>query len=149
MDKLKHAEPTAIIIWELRLILGTFFPTFLLFFFYAPEYLIWKCVAGGCIVIFLFFSLFWFPVKYWKLAYHIEGNILYLRRGVLYTRYCSVSKKQLQYITLTSTPLQRRFSLCSAILIMAGAHLFIPCISRKEGEAICKWQESENREENA
>lgn len=147
MDRLKHIHPNALLIWQLRLILGAFFPAFLLFFFYRPEHILWKCAVGICAAVFLFFSLLWFPVKYWKLAYNIDGDTLYLRQGVIYTRYCSVTRKQLQYITLTSTPLQRCFSLYSAVLIMAGAHLFLPCIPLTEGEALCRWRAENSKEE--
>ena len=139
MDNLKRVSPSAMSVWQLRLILSAFVPAFLLFFFYQPDSLAWRLCAIAAAAGFVFVSLFWLPVKYLKLAYRLEGNTLYIRWGVVYTRYGAAFLENIQYVTVSATPLQRLFKICNVNFVLAGGRMTIPCISSEEGEMLRIW----------
>ncbi len=139
VDKLKRVSPLAMSIWQLRLIFSVFIPAFFLFFFYRPQMLAWKLCALAAAAVYLFSALVWLPVKYLKLAYRLDGQTLYVRQGVIYTRYGAVFLENIQYVTVSATPLQRVFRLCSVNMILAGGRMTIPCVSAEEGELLRIW----------
>ena len=149
MHKLERLPVQATMVWQVRMILGTFFPIFLLFFFYPPQHLLWRCCAILCAAAFFFFSLVWIPIKYWKLAYRVDGDTLYLRKGVIYTQYCGITRRQLQYVGVFSSPFERFLALCTVVFVLAGTRLTLPCVYAWQGEALCHWgnQQQKNEEE--
>ena len=149
MNKLKRVSPLAMTVWQLRLIFFMFVPSFFLFFFYQPQSMVWRLCTGAAAIGFVFVSLLWLPVKYMKLAYQLEGDILYLRWGVVYTRFGAAFLENVQYVTVSATPVQRIFHLCSVSFILAGGRMTIPCIPVEEGKMLRLWGCSQNGEGRA
>jgi len=149
VDSLKRVSPLALSVWQLRLVFFMFIPAFLLFFFYQPDSLTWIFCAVTVAAAFLFVSLVWLPVKYLKLAYRLEGNTLYIRWGVVYTRFGAAFLENIQYVTISATPLQRLFRICSVNFILAGGMMTIPCISSEEGEMLRIWSCNQKEQEES
>jgi len=139
LESMKRVSPLAMSVWQLRLIFFMFIPAFLLFFFYYPQSLVWKLCVIAAGAGFAFVSLLWLPVKYLKLSYRLDGNTLYIRWGVVYTRFSATFLENIQYVSVSATPLQRIFHLCSVNFILAGGRMSIPCISAGEGEMLRVW----------
>lgn len=139
MSNLKRVSPLAMYIWQIRLILFMFIPVFFLFFFYQPQSLAWKFCAAAVIAGFVIMAMVWLPVKYLKLAYRLDGKTLYVRWGVIYTRYGAAFLENIQYVNMSATPLQRLFRLCNVNFVLAGGRMSIPCVDREEGELLRLW----------
>ena len=139
LSNLKRVSPLAMYVWQIRLILFMFIPAFFLFFFYQPQSLAWKLCAAAVVAGFVIMAVVWLPIKYLKLAYQLDGKTLYVRWGVIYTRYGAAFLENIQYVTMSATPLQRLFRLCNVNFVLAGGRMAIPCVGREEGELLRLW----------
>jgi len=86
------------------------------------------------ITAFLILFLWYYPLKYRKLSYAANGDVLVINCGVIYTRRKSILIKNIQYISLVTLPLHKVFGLCAVFFHAAGGYIYLPCI--RQGDAL-------------
>ncbi len=134
--QLKKPDPHILTVWRLRLL-----PAAAIFFFLSLQFAavhepVWWLFTGSWITICIILLYFYFPLKYRRLSYAVNHRIFLLHCGVLYTRIKAVPFHAVQYAAILSTPLERRFSICSLMLYMAGGHISVPGLHNKEAEEL-------------
>lgn len=133
---MQHKKPDSRIltVWRLRLLPAAALFVFLSIRFAAVRKPIWWIFTGFWITICIFFMFIYFPLKYRRLSYAVNRRAFLVHCGVLYTRIKAVPFHAVQYAAILSSPLERRFSICSLVLYMAGSHLSVPGLHSEEAE---------------
>ncbi len=134
--QLKKPDPRILTVWRLRLL-----PAAALFFFLSIRFVavhepVWWLFTGCWITICMILLCFYFPLKYRYLSYAVKHRVFLLHWGVLYTRIRAVPFHAVQYAAILSTPLERRFSICSLKLYMAGSHISVPGLHNEDAKEL-------------
>lgn len=132
-------------VWRLRLFLCSFLPSFLAACFFSNT-LLWWAAALAIAAGFVFLYIFYCPVKWKKLAYSGNENCLVIHCGVIYTSAKAVPFGSIQSISITSTPLERLFGICSLAVFMAGARIYMPGLTPVQAEELRLGLEGKSQE---
>lgn len=122
-------------VWRLRLFLCSFLPSFLAAYFFSST-ILWWGLASAIGAGFLFLYIFYFPLRWKKLAYSGNQNCLVIHCGVIYTSVKAVPFGSIQSISIASTPLERLFGICSLGVFMAGARIYLPGLTPEQAEKL-------------
>lgn len=122
----KHISPRALLLWRVRLCVAALVLSFLISLIMEIFSTVWFVFTGLLAVAFLFFYVFYYPVKYKKLTYAVGKGVLVLHGGVFYRRRRSIFLKNIQYIALFETPFSRILGLKDLIVHAAGGTLYLP-----------------------
>ena len=123
---LKKPDLQILTVWRLRLLLAAILPAALLVIFASRRNLVWGLLTAAWTTGFLYAYIFYYPIKYRKLAYAINQSCLLLHCGVIYTRVKAIPLSSIQYITIASSPLERLFGIRTLLVYAAGSSLWIP-----------------------
>nr|WP_087302394.1 PH domain-containing protein [Anaerotruncus colihominis] len=85
---------------------------------------------------FLYFYIFYYPIKYRKLAYGTNAHCLLVYCGVIYTRVKAVPFTSIQYTSVFSTPLERLFGVTSLFVYAAGGRVYIPGLAPQDAREL-------------
>lgn len=121
----KKPHPHILTVWRLRLLLFTLLPSFISACFLPRINLVWWLFTAVWSLAFLFFYIFYYPIKYKKLAYSLAEFCLLVHCGVIYTRVKAMPFTSIQYVTVSSTPLQRLFDISTVFVYSAGSSVHI------------------------
>lgn len=122
-------------IWRIRLLLCTLLPSFLSAYFFANRALWWGCTLVWA-ALFCYFYIFYYPIKLKKLFLSGNASCLLIHCGVIYTRVKAIPYTGIQYIAVTSSPLERLFGISSLVFRMAGASAYMPGLTPPQVEQI-------------
>ena len=123
-------------VWRLRLLLVAILPSFLSAYFAPHIGLVWWVFTAAWIFAFLGFYIFYYPIKYRKLAYSVNEKCLLIHCGVIYTRVKEIPLTSVQYVSIATTPLQRLFGICSLIVFTAGSNAYIPGLAPDKADEL-------------
>ena len=132
-------------VWRLRVFHCSLLPSFLAAYFFSNTILWWVlalAIAAG----FLFLYIFYFPVRWKKLAYSGNKNCLVIHCRVIYTSAKAVPFGSIQSLSIVSTPLERLFGICSLAVFMAGARIHMPGLTPVQAEELRLELEEKSRE---
>ena len=130
---MKKMSPKVIRMWRIRLFLAAVIPSFLAALLWTPAsraYWIATIFWAGILLGACFGYL---PLWYSRFSYGLDGENLTVSRGVLFRQVKRIRIANIQYLTLTSTPLQRLFGLSTLTASAAGSFLLLQGL--EEGEA--------------
>ena len=133
---LKKPDSRILTVWRLRLLPAVALFVFLSHRFAAVREPVWWIFTGLWITVCTFLVFLYYPLRYRRLSYATTRRAFLLHCGVLYTRIKAVPLHAVQYAAILSTPLERRFSICSLVLYLAGSHLSVPGLHREEAEEL-------------
>lgn len=108
------------------------------YFTFVPRNLIWAAYTALWGIAFLFFVLFYFPMRYHKLSYAIEDGFLVVHCGVIYRRQRTIALDSIQYTTVIEPPFHRIFHVCIFLAHAAGGRVMIPGMSLPQACALQK-----------
>lgn len=123
-------------VWRLRLLLCTLLPSFFSALFFGSRGPIWWSCTIVWVAAFCYFYIFYYPIKLKKLSFGGNDRCLLIHCGVIYTRVKAIPYESIQYLSVTSSPLERLFGICSLVLYMAGASAYLPGLTPEEAETI-------------
>lgn len=134
-------------VWRLRLILCTLLPSFLSALFFGSRGPIWWSCTVIWVAAFCYFYIGYYPIKLRKLFFSGNDLCLLIHCGVIYTRVKAIPYGSIQYISVTSTPLERLFGICSLALYMAGASVKMPGLTPEQADTLRRELERQTRRE--
>ena len=121
-------------IWRISLALTAFVPAFITSLLFQPGTPFWIMLTALWILLFLFFYLFYLPVRYRKLAFAVRGDSLVVRSGVFSTRVRTMPLQNIQYSGLVVSPLDAVWGLGSLVVTAPGGRIRIPGLRRQDAE---------------
>ena len=130
----KRTDKMGLILWEIRISAAAFLVSFLTAVIFSG--IMFKIISALWITAYLVMFAWYYPLKYKKLSYNIDENILVVNCGVVYRRRKSIFLKNIQYISTVRTPLQRIAKLETVIVHAAGGFIFIPNLKIEESRLL-------------
>lgn len=123
--------------WRIRLTaLCLLCPVFIALFFSAAP--VWRtCLTVGWMLSYVFFYVFYYPVKYRKLSYMVNRQCLVIHCGVFYNRVKGIELRNIQHVSTSASPLLRVMGLCTVYISCAGGMLYIPGLKKESARALC------------
>ncbi|MEG1632009.1 MAG: PH domain-containing protein [Hydrogenoanaerobacterium sp.] len=122
-------DKKCVLVWRIRLSIVTAALLLLNTLLFYDETIALIVIAAIILVPFLVMFFWYYPLKYRKLSYASAEDLLVINCGVIYTRRKSILSNNIQYITLTTTPLTKLFGLCTLFFHAAGSFVYLPCLS--------------------
>lgn len=110
-------------VWRLRLLLCALLPSFLSAYFMTHRGIAWWICTLVWVIAFFYLYIFYYPIKLRKLSLGGNEQCLLVHCGVIYTRVKAIPYGSIQYVSITSTPLERFFGIRSLHFQMAGAYV--------------------------
>lgn len=133
---LKKPDLHVLTVWRIRLLLAAVAPSFLSAYFGANRNWIWWLFTASWTAAFLYFYIFYYPIKFRKLSYSLNKRCLIIHCGVIYTRVKAVPFSSIQYAAIGTTPLQRLFGITSLFVCTAGSSAYIPGLPPDEAREL-------------
>lgn len=130
--KLKKPDARTLTVWHIRLLCAAIVPSFCSAWFAPYINWIWWTFTGAWALAFLYGYIFYYPIKYRKLSYSFNKRCFLIHCGVIYTRVKAIPLTSIQYVSVTSTPLQRLFGICSLFVFCAGSTAYVPGLLRAD-----------------
>lgn len=126
-------------LWRTRLLLCCF-PIALLdgFFYFLHPILFWSIFTLWAILFFMLYGLY-FPLLYRSLSYQITDRYIRLHKGALFRCENMIYIENIQYLTLSQTPLQRLFGLATLHITAVGGSLRLAGLEEDAVQAI-RWE---------
>ena len=126
----------ALTYWRVRLLLCCIGPAVLGGFLFYTAAQLFSIVTLIWVSVFLLLCFVYYPMYYRCYRYSISGTLIRVTRGVIYSQQDAVYLRNLQYTTLSQTPLQRVMNLATLTLYAAGGVVYIPCIHYEEARLL-------------
>lgn len=133
---LKKPDLHILTVWRLRLLAAALVPSFLTAWFSPRINWLWWLFTAAWMCAFLYFYIFYYPIKYRKLAYGVNAHCLLVYCGVIYTRVKAVPFTSIQYTSVFSTPLERLFGVTSLFVYAAGGRVYIPGLAPQDAREL-------------
>lgn len=142
--KFQRISPKGLAVWLIRLTLGAFAVSFLISLVFPERGLLYWILTG--LWLFAYFVLFflYYPIRYYRLSYAANLQIVVLNCGVIYRRRKAIFLRNIQYTTTTCTPIQAIFGLCTLVIHAPGGFILIPHLTRVQCERLRDWLEVED-----
>ncbi len=121
-------------LWEIRLAASALAISFLTAVIFSG--LVFNIISALWIAAYLVMAIWYYPIKYKKLSYNVDENILVVNCGVIYRRRKSIFLKNIQYISSMRTPIQRIAKLETLIVHAAGGFIMIPNLKISESQLL-------------
>ena len=118
-------SPRALLYWEIRLI-GIILPFAVASIATFGHYrLLWSIFTLAWGLAYLFFSIFYYPVKFRRLKIQFSKELLTVKSGVIYTRLPYAPLSSIQYVEIITFPLQSTMGMCSIQIRCAGYTIWL------------------------
>lgn len=130
----KRTDKIGLWLWEIRLLIITAAVSFLTAVIF--EGILFTIVSAVWITVYAVLAAWYYPLKYIKLSYNIDKNILVVNCGVIYRRRKSIFLNNIQYISTLRTPLQRLSGLETVVVHAAGGFIMIPNLKRSDADIL-------------
>lgn len=129
-------QPAILTIWRLILVFAAIFPAFFVSLFLRIGGRAWMLSVGLWLLCFLFFYLYYLPLRYKKLSYVLRDGQLTVNSGILYTRVRVMPLQNIQYAGLIVSPLDAIWGLAAVAVIAPGGRLLLPGLLRADAEKL-------------
>ena len=116
---------SSLLIYYIRLLLLGFLYMVVVHLFLSPDGLFYRAAVWLWAGAFALLWLLYFPIKYWKHRYKLEGDSLYVASGVIYTRYNHLRLPLIQLVAVTRSPLQYLFGVATLCVCTAGTRTYV------------------------
>lgn len=116
---------SSLLIYYIRILLLGFVYMVLVHLFLSPDGLLYRVAVWVWAVSFALLWLLYFPIKYWKHRYKLEGDSLYVASGVIYTRFHHIRLPLIQLVSVTRSPLQYLFGVSTLCVCTAGTRTYV------------------------
>ena len=126
-------QPQAIVIWRILLFISTFAAAFLISVLFRIGSAAWLLLTCLLALAFLGIYIFYLPLLYKKMEFHIKNEKIIFNTGVFTNRVIAVPLPAIQFTTVSQTILGRLFGLSSVVITAAGGRMVIPGL--KTGDA--------------
>lgn len=127
----------ALLLWRIRLTAITAICPFLITLFLRDESPFKKNLTVLWILLFLFFFLFYYPIKFRRLSYRLEKQCIVIHCGVFYRRLKMMEFHNIQHLTVSATPLQHLMGLRTLYIAGAGGRIYLPCLDKESVNHLC------------
>ena len=138
-------QPRVLTLWRLLAALVVFVPAFLLSLFVELFSILWIVGTVLWVGIFLYIFLFHLPRFYQNLAIEVTQQEVIVRGGVFYSNLYTIALQNIQFITISSTPLSQLFRLVSLKITMAGGRVRIPGMKREDAERLVEFLKEQSQ----
>lgn len=125
-------------IWRIRLFLGILPLSLVTFIFSSYKTPLWYLFTAAWMAAFLYLYIFYYPIKYRKLFYSFNDSCILIHCGVIYSRIKTVPYVNIQYVSVSSTPLARLFQIFTLRIRSAGSSAYIPGLRYTEALSLQK-----------
>ncbi|MEG0899314.1 MAG: PH domain-containing protein [Oscillospiraceae bacterium] len=128
----KKSEKRIVWVWRIRLALFCLIPAAMNGWFNETMSNIWLIFTFLWVAVFIFFYAFYFPIKYKKQSYRITSKDFFVTTGVIYTITKSIPIKNVQYVSIFSSPLERIMKVATIRAVGAGGGVSISGMSKED-----------------
>ena len=135
---MRKPERAVLTIWRIVLVLIALVPAFLVSLFFAVGGRWWTLFTVLWVAAFLFFYLFYLPLRFRNLTFHMLQDSIEVHSGVFYKRVRFMPLNSIQYAGLVISPLSLGFGLATLVVTAAGGRLSFPGLARKDAEVVAK-----------
>lgn len=125
-------------LWRIHLYMAAVVCAFILSFLFSPFSFEWYIGTAVWVAAFLFMYFVYYPVKYNRIRYCVKDGALCLFGGVIYRYEKQMDIGNIQYVHFSAGPLQRLMRLRSAIVVVAGGRLYIPCLDQQRSQELLR-----------
>mgnify|MGYP003375210423 CR=1 FL=1 len=122
----------ALFYWEIRLILIMLPFAVVSVATFGHYRLIWSIFTLCWGLAYLFFSVFYYPVKFRRLKIQFSRELLTVKSGVIYTRLRYAPLPSIQYVEIITFPLQAAMGMCSIRIRCAGYSIWLSSFAQKQ-----------------
>ncbi len=122
----------ALFYWEIRLIGATLPFAVASVITFGRYRIIWSVFTLLWGLAYLFFSVFYYPVKFKKLKVQFAKELLAVKSGVVYTRLRYAPLSSIQYVEIISFPFQSAMEMCSIRIRCAGYSIWLSSFSQRD-----------------
>lgn len=123
-------------IWRLTLAAAMCVPAFLNSLFLRVTNPVWLWTTLGWLAVFLILYLVYLPLCYRAVSFSVTADHVLLYKGVLYTRSLTVPLAGIQFVSLSSSPLEKLFGLRSVVVVVPGGRLVLPGLRTQDAERL-------------
>ena len=138
----------ALLYWRIRLLIGCLVPALLGGFLYYTAAKLFSILTLIWMAVFVLLCFVYYPMYHHCYSYSVGGKQIRVSRGVVYSQTDVVYVRNLQYTTLSQTPLQRLMDLATLRLHSrrGGATVLHPIrgskaaahtVGKKDGGGVC------------
>lgn len=132
----RHLPRRALNYWRIRLLISCALPALIGGFFYYTEAKVFTIFTFLWVAVFLFLCFIYCPMYYRCYRYSVNGKMVKICRGAFYQQTDAVYIRNLQYTTLSQTPIQRMMNLATLCLHAAGGVVWMRCIDYEEARLL-------------
>ena len=122
--------------WRIRLLIGCLVPALLGGFLYYTAAKLFTILTLIWMAVFVLLCFVYYPMYHHCYSYSVGGKQIRVSRGVVYSQTDVVYVRNLQYTTLSQTPLQRLMDLATLRLHAAGGVVQLYCIPYEEARLL-------------
>lgn len=126
----------ALFLWRMRLVLFCIVPAFIGGFFYyvlPGAFTLFSFIwVGG----YLFCCFVYLPLRYSQYGYSISEKMVKVEQGVFFFRMDAVYIKNIQYTSISQTPLQKVLRLASLHIFAAGSCVHLPSLPHADARLL-------------
>lgn len=132
-------QPRVLALWRLVVAIVVFIPAFLLSLFLKIFSIPWIIGTVLWVGVFLFFFLFHLPRFYQSLTIEVTPEEIVVRGGVFYSNLYAVATQNIQFLTISATPLSQLFRLVTLKITMAGGRVRVPGLKREDAKKLVEF----------
>lgn len=129
-------QPKILTIWRSVLVFATAAPAFLCSLFFRPGTALWWGLSTFWVLLFLFFYLFYLPVRQRNLSLQIGDDRFVRTSGVFYNASRTVPFENIQFLRVQTSILHRRFGLATLIIVAPGGGMTVPGLRAEEAKRL-------------
>ncbi len=122
----------ALLYWEIRLVLIVLPFAAGSIATFGHYRLIWSVFTLLWGLAYLFFSVFYYPIKFKRLKIRFSRELLTVKSGVIYTRLRYAPLPSIQYVEIITFPLQAAMGMCSIRIRCAGYSIWLSSFDQKQ-----------------
>lgn len=121
--------------WRQYLVIFSSLPAFLITLLFWNRKTVLVTLLAVWFIVFMLLYLVYLPARYKKTSFILKDESLIKTSGVFYySSYC-VPLKNIQYVTVLSSPVMKFNGLSSVAVVSAGGRVIIPGFVSSEAEA--------------
>lgn len=122
--------------WRIRLLLFCIAPAITGGFLYYTAARLFTIWTFGWMAVFLLLCFVYYPMYYHFYHYAVSDRMVRISRGVLYNQMDAVYIRNIQYTTISQTPLQKMMNLATLRLYAAGGVIRISGFNYEEARLL-------------
>lgn len=134
----QHISKAALLLWEIYTAVGYVCLSVFPFVYLEPFSTPWLMILTPILVLYLFFALVYFPLRYRNTKYLITENKICLQSGAIFVKNQVMARSRIIYVALIQNPYTPIFHIGAVSIHAAGAVLHLPYLPVREAKRIAK-----------